>query len=453
MTRYEAAALVNACLDTVNDLIAQATADLVTQEDLAQLQRLQEEFREELAVLRARVDSLEAKVGELEANQFSTTTKLSGEVLFSFNDTFGFGDSDKLVNDNAVFGGRVRLDLNTSFTGSDLLRTRLEGENIDDFRLTLPTTRLEYQGHNGDSAATATGSEPVIALDQLWYRFSIGNGDVVVGPVGVEITDIIPSKAWGGGFFSDYMKTPGIFQNIGDEAGLGGNYDFNKHFNVAAAFISDEDADENGPGLGVFVNDWTGFAQLTGKFGKFDGYVAYAHDYDGEGNNFWDNSGTTWSANPFASTAASADTVGIGGRYKFSPRFIVEGFAAHSWVSEEDGTTLGTANSGVNAGTNDARSYTAGLGFVFPDLFREGNEGGIAVGVPPTVYDNDFRTAGRRREDSNTPIAIDLYYDFRISDNITITPGGILLFNANGGRASINDDTVFVGAIKTKFKF
>jgi len=60
MTRYEAAALVNACMDTVNDLIAAATADLVTKEDLAVLQRLQEEFQAELATLRGRVDSLEA---------------------------------------------------------------------------------------------------------------------------------------------------------------------------------------------------------------------------------------------------------------------------------------------------------------------------------------------------------------------------------------------------------
>ena len=40
MTRYEFAAGLNACLDRVNDLIASATADLVTQEDLAVQQRL-----------------------------------------------------------------------------------------------------------------------------------------------------------------------------------------------------------------------------------------------------------------------------------------------------------------------------------------------------------------------------------------------------------------------------
>lgn len=81
MTRYEFAAGLNACLERVNELIATATTDLVKKEDLATLQKLQEEFSAELATLRGRVDALEARTTELEANQFSTTTKLNGEPL------------------------------------------------------------------------------------------------------------------------------------------------------------------------------------------------------------------------------------------------------------------------------------------------------------------------------------------------------------------------------------
>ena len=77
MTRYEAAALLNACLDRVTE-----TTD--------ELKRLMKEFQKELAVLRGRVDGLEARVGELEANQFSTTTKLKGYAAFVLGaNTFG----------------------------------------------------------------------------------------------------------------------------------------------------------------------------------------------------------------------------------------------------------------------------------------------------------------------------------------------------------------------------
>jgi chaperonin cofactor prefoldin len=70
-TRYEMAAALNACLDQISDRFA-------TKEDLEAVKALQEEFKAELATLKGRVDSLEARTATLEAQQFSTTTKLSG---------------------------------------------------------------------------------------------------------------------------------------------------------------------------------------------------------------------------------------------------------------------------------------------------------------------------------------------------------------------------------------
>ncbi|MDB9484565.1 iron uptake porin, partial [Dolichospermum circinale CS-537/05] len=140
LSRYEFAAGLNSCLDRVNELIATATADLVTKQDLATLQRLQEEFSTELATIRGQVDALEARTGELEANQFSTTTKLSGEAIFNLSQAFGdkvavqssaSGTSPTTdLNSNATFSDRVRLSLNSSFTGTDQLQTRLQGINI-----------------------------------------------------------------------------------------------------------------------------------------------------------------------------------------------------------------------------------------------------------------------------------------------------------------------------------
>jgi len=58
---------------------------------------------------------------ELE-DQFSTTTKLVGEVIAAVTDTFE--DTDN----NTVFQDRVRLDLQTSF-GVEILHTRLATGN------------------------------------------------------------------------------------------------------------------------------------------------------------------------------------------------------------------------------------------------------------------------------------------------------------------------------------
>ncbi|HAN46040.1 MAG TPA: hypothetical protein DCQ32_05755, partial [Cyanobacteria bacterium UBA8156] len=150
LTRFEFAAGLNACMTRMNELLTAGLADKVSKEDLATLQRLQEEFEAELGTLKARVDGLEGKVEKLEAQQFSTTTKLSGQAIFavSFNSggdkpVFGpnlvrgngitgdrLNDSSKL---NTTYAARVRLDFNTSFTGNDLLITRLEAGNGGNF--------------------------------------------------------------------------------------------------------------------------------------------------------------------------------------------------------------------------------------------------------------------------------------------------------------------------------
>ncbi|MFM6345447.1 MAG: iron uptake porin, partial [Dolichospermum sp.] len=106
--------------------------DLVSKQDLATIQKLQRDFSSELATLKGRVDTVEAKTAELEANQFSTTTKLQGQVVAVVSDVV----SGKKVGNNNItdksttLGARTRLDFVSSFTGRDTLLTRLESNNI-----------------------------------------------------------------------------------------------------------------------------------------------------------------------------------------------------------------------------------------------------------------------------------------------------------------------------------
>ncbi|KYC39959.1 S-layer protein [Scytonema hofmannii PCC 7110] len=152
MTRYEFAAGLNAALARIDELIAASTADLVSRDDLATLQRLQQEFSSELATLRGRVDALEAKTAEIEANQFSTTTKLTGQVVIGLN-AGGF-DGDRIIdprdqvlateNPNPTISYRAGIDFNTSFFGNDLLLIRID---------------------TGSGTTINTGSGPVRGID------------------------------------------------------------------------------------------------------------------------------------------------------------------------------------------------------------------------------------------------------------------------------------------------
>lgn len=139
MTRAEFAVGLNAVLNRVNELLNSATADLVTQEDLAILRKLQEEFAAVTHKERDRIDTLEAHTQQLEADQFSTTTQLNNSAIFAPSDAFGQAD----VDNNAVLQQRVRFNFDTSFTGKDRLRTRLAFGNFEPFD--LPTN----EGHLG----------------------------------------------------------------------------------------------------------------------------------------------------------------------------------------------------------------------------------------------------------------------------------------------------------------
>ena len=120
-SRYEFAAGLNACLDKVNEIVSAGLADKVSRDDLATLQKLQEEFAVELATLRTRVDALDAKTTKLEAQQFSTTTKLFGQAIFGLqgranNSLSVFGVKTPDTGTNLTFGGNVQLGLITELS-------------------------------------------------------------------------------------------------------------------------------------------------------------------------------------------------------------------------------------------------------------------------------------------------------------------------------------------------
>jgi porin len=131
LTRSEFAAGLSACLDRVNEQIS--AIDGVKREDLLTVERLQNEFASELATLKGRVDQIEAATATLEKQQFSTTTKLTGQAVFAVN-AGGFS-GDRIIaprgaivvteqpNPTSLY--RFSIDLNTSFTGKDLLKLRL----------------------------------------------------------------------------------------------------------------------------------------------------------------------------------------------------------------------------------------------------------------------------------------------------------------------------------------
>ena len=87
LSRYEFAAGLNACLNTIEQLLQENVS--VAQEDLDLLKKLAHDFQAELKQLAVRVDNLETRTAFLEDHQFSVTTKLYGQTITSLDKVFG----------------------------------------------------------------------------------------------------------------------------------------------------------------------------------------------------------------------------------------------------------------------------------------------------------------------------------------------------------------------------
>ncbi|MGL6342540.1 MAG: iron uptake porin, partial [Waterburya sp.] len=104
LSRYEFAAGLNSCLNQIERLVA--ASESVSQPDLETVQRLSQEFEGELATLAGRVDSLESQVAVLEDNQFSTTTKFTGNI---FLNATGATASDDVLAETASLDPPLNL--------------------------------------------------------------------------------------------------------------------------------------------------------------------------------------------------------------------------------------------------------------------------------------------------------------------------------------------------------
>jgi hypothetical protein len=458
LSRYEFAAGLNSCLDRVNELIATATADLVTKQDLATLQRLQEEFSTELATLRGQVDALEARTGELEANQFSTTTKLSGEAIFNFSQAFGDKVADTDINPNnnadlnstATFSNRVRLSLNSSFTGTDQLQTRLQGINIIPNSGVTGTnmTRLGYDG-----SATGTNSNNTVTIDKLNYSFNLKNNirvriDAVGGELNENVNVFNPDfRSSGTGALSRYGRFSPIYRQAADGAGITVNVNPNGKLALSAAYFATgrNNAADPSARRGLFDGNNTVFGQLALRPNPAINIgLTYAHTYQGsDGRSLFGDTGSAF-ANNAGNAGSESNNYGIQGTLQPTKNITLGGWAGYTTAS----TLAGTPQSA------EVWYWATTLGI--KDFGKEGNTLGLIFGRSPKVTGykqsgqsviNALKDTGR---ESGTSYHIEGLYKVKLSDNILVTPGVIVILNPEHND---KNSTEYVGTLRTTFTF
>lgn len=411
MTRFEAAALLNACLDRVTE-----TTD--------ELERLLNEFKSELAVLKGRVDGLENRVGNLEATQFSTTTKLKGEANFVLGGVPSLKTNKGADVGNTAFNYDLRLNFDTSFTGKDLLRTRLRSGNFssDPFGSSSSLFKLDKAESLADQ----------VTIDRLYYQFPVTKSiTLTAGPLvrNTEMTWVPTAYKSEILDFFQLAGAPGVY-NKATGAGFGAQWkqptQKGKGGFIAGLNYVAQDGDSTE--TGVFNSDGAlnFLAQVGYRAPQWGAAVGYR--YGTEGSRV-----RTFNAPVGGSGALVAgqesNSIALSAYWQPSQSGFIPSISAGYGYN-------GVSGKGSKTGATDSDSWYVGL--QWSDVFAKGNSAGIAVGQP-----------GNSENISDDASMLEVFYKFQVTDNISITPA--LFYVSNNQR--FQNESAWGGVVQTKFTF
>ena len=455
MTRYEFAAGLNDCLDRMQDLLTAQNGDLSQKEDLTILQKLQEEFTFELAILRGRVDAIEARTAELEAYQFSATTKLFGISIVGVQ-----GRSSNRADRSPRDGIRDRADPGTNINLINLNYLTLTTSFNSRSSLFIGLGEIKGSGAprltNDDRLAyDFFGDTNGLIFIDLNYRFLLGNK--FAGFVGTEGINMINSfrgpnriESAGTGPLSFFAQRNPILNTSLGRGGFGFDWQFSKGASLQAVYSTTIP--------GFFANSTGGQGHNTAGVqialtptDTVDLTLYYVNDYSPSGSliSFVGDEQLT-ATNPNTNDSESLQTNAVGATltWQISPRLTLGGWAGYtnSYIPGESGKV-------------ETTNYMVFLNFL--DLFGERNIGGLYVGQPPKIINSNlpdgnnipdfFDTGlGRSGGQPGTTTHLEAFYRWQVTDNISLTPGVILIFEPGH---SPDSDTIAIGALRTTFTF
>jgi len=473
LSRNELAAALNACLQSVERLLAEETGEFAFQEEWEEIQALREDIMSSLNTLKTRLDILESQISSLESSQFSTTTKFNGEVIFALSDlaineeprflTRGTANGAELFgltdNDDArlVFGTRGRVWLRTSFSGRDTLLLRLTTSNLPMF-----DDANELTGRNIPNAMSITGettqtfnlgqNTPTFVTNNFTISYSLPLDNSIQAHVfasGGIWSDFVPTL---NPYFEDYDGGNGALSlfasnnpiyRIGGGAGVGFNValDFLEPFlgpsQLTIGYLS---GSANASNLGgIFSGDYAMLAQLDFQLtDRLAVGLTYNHGYHPSNTAVFDmgglgSQGVVGSA--ISNTASSGSTIpkitnayGIELAWQISDAIAFSGFF----------TYVDAHAPAVQAGNYEIWTYGAGL--AFPNLFKEDALLGIFAGAQPYVAGFDSPTLTFRN--NVVPRHLEIFYRYPLTEYLSITPGMIFFTSPNQIKAGASIATL-----------
>jgi hypothetical protein len=476
MTRYEFAAGLNACLDKINEIISAGLADKVSKEDLAAVQKLQEEFAAELSTLRGRVDALEAKTTKLEAQQFSTTTKLGGLVFFNLTGAAG-GDNVRVetgsrdpvtglpvvgnaTRPNLTFSGLAWLTFKTSFTGKDVLTTQLAmGNGTSPYNSYNQNSGFGFFNSTGVpfTDQTAGVNTNQVVLRELSYQFPVfEKASIVVG------SNVNFYKYFDDNRFTFFLNGTSSFNSINSTlltnakrgAGVVFMTPLGQTFDFKIGYLAENNEFLPGARSASDVNQglFGGNNALTAELGfkpsdNFKLRLIYSR------TNLQAVGGLVGGVGATPSLPGLADD-GAGGALRNGQSDVF--VANFDWLVSKGfgmfgryGISFTNLNRVTGGSAGSVTTQTFQFGVAFPDLFKEGAMGTLSLVMP-------FNFTGGRNllvtgaGNGGVQYDIEAAYSYPVTKNISIVPAAYLILNPNNFSGN---PSVFVGNLRLQFGF
>ena len=297
LSRYELAAAMIPVLDGLMEALLAGEKQLIYPSDIVLIEQLQEDFEGILTESRGRLNALDVRTDNLEAQAFSTTTQLDGEVVLALTDQRGNEDVTQTTGQY-----RLWLDLSTHFSATDALNTRLIVSNSE----SLGQVSEDNLGVSAlDTTAEATliqnsrgNTQDAVELDWLTYSRSFGDRsnptlNLYVSAKGGTHTHYVDTLSpFGNGFRGDgamsvFGQASPIY-TLGGGAGIGGEWvlDNDGKISLAAGYLADQAASYD---AGLFNRDYAALGQLTLRPTKeLQLGLTYVHGYHSPGNALFD---------------------------------------------------------------------------------------------------------------------------------------------------------------------
>ena len=495
LSRYEFAAGLNSCLNQIERLIA--STDSVDPEDFETINRLGQEFETELATIGGRVDELESRTAIIEDNQFSTTTKFTGNVFLnltgatasddvlaetvSLDTPFSLRRAGRDDNNNPIvsnvtedpeitFSYYTWLNFNSSFTGKDNLGVQLVAGNANSPANNYVSAGLynTFGTPFTDQTGTASGANSV-ELRELYYDFPIGEKlRVVVGPR-INWYRYFDNNAYT--FFltgaGSYNSSGGTLVNPIDRgSGAVVSYDFNDFITFKVGYLGENTEflpaaffnTSSDPNDGLFSATQSLTAEIDFAIAERANirlmYTRATVDnnqplFDADGNlTGFGIGGATGEPvygiadDGFGGTIGDApsDTFALSVDWQILEKLGI--FGRYNYGS----TSIRPVNPDLENGEVNAQAFQAGI--AFPDLGKEGGLLTLSFVVPFDVLDGEeFLASGGG--DGGTQFDLEATYNFPVNDNISILPA---FYYVNSPNNFEDNPDIYVGNVRMQFR-